>query len=111
MEFYNVNDSSVQRYLSSSQIQLNAGNALQQIAIQKYLSMFMQLDWEPFYEQRRTGVPVFDVGAGTYNDQQVPKRWLYPQNEYNVNKANVDAAVQKQYNGNDDINGVMWLLQ
>ena len=111
MRFYNVNDSSIQRYLTAPTIQLTPATALRQIAIQKYLSMFMQAGWEPFYEQRRTGIPVFDVGDGTYNDQKVPKRWLYPQNEFNVNKANVDAAVQRQYNGTDDINSVMWLLK
>ncbi|TKK71880.1 SusD/RagB family nutrient-binding outer membrane lipoprotein [Ilyomonas limi] len=111
MQFYGVPDADIQNYLATPKVKLAAATALQQIAVQKYFSMFMQAGWEPFYEQRRTGIPVFNVGDGTYNDQRVPRRWLYPQNEYNVNKANVDAAVQRQFNGDDDINGVIWLLK
>ena len=71
----------------------------------------MQSGWEAFYEQRRTGIPHFNTGPGTYNNGKVPKRWLYPQSEYDYNKANVDAAVQSQYGGDDDTNGEMWLIK
>jgi hypothetical protein len=36
---------------------------------------------------------------------------MYPEGELTNNGANLSAAVQRQYNGNDDINAVMWLLQ
>ncbi len=42
---------------------------------------------------------------------KVPKRFTYPQSEYDYNSDNLNAAVQRQYSGDDDVNKVMWLLQ
>lgn len=67
--------------------------------------------YEPFFEQRRTGIPVLAVGPGTLNGGLVPKRWMYPQGEYLNNKANVQAAVARQFPTGDNINEVMWLLK
>lgn len=41
----------------------------------------------------------------------MPVRWLYPSAEYDYNKANVEAAVQRQFNGSDEVNKLMWILQ
>lgn len=111
MKFYSIDDASIATYMTGANVVFNPANAISQIIIQKYIALFMQSGWEAFYEQRRTGVFTLDVGPGTYNNGMVPKRWLYPQTEYDYNKANLDAAVQRQYSGNDNVNGVMWLLQ
>ncbi|MDR3712734.1 MAG: SusD/RagB family nutrient-binding outer membrane lipoprotein [Puia sp.] len=105
-------DGQIQAYLAQPSVQLQSGTGLQQILTQKYISMFMNTGWEPFYNQRRTGIPVFETsGGGILNNGQVPRRWMYPTSEYNNNSTNVDAAVTSQYGGNDNINGVMWMLQ
>ena len=70
----------------------------------------MNSGWEAFFEQRRTGIPTLSVGPGTFNTR-VPKRWLYPESEYNYNADNVAAAVQRQFHGDDDVNKLMWLIQ
>jgi hypothetical protein len=102
----------IQTYLSQPAVQLTAANGLQQVLTQKYISMFMNTGWEAFYNQRRTGVPVFETsGAGILNSGAIPKRWMYPTSEYQTNPVNVDSAVKAQYPGGDDINGVMWILQ
>jgi len=111
MKFYGINDADIATYIAAPNVAFNAGTALDQIAIQKYIAMFMNSGWEPFIEQRRTGIPTFDVGPGTYNNMMVPKRWLYPQSEYDYNPKNLSNALQKQYGGNDDVNSVMWLVQ
>lgn len=104
--------SQIQAYLAEPAVQLTQANALQQILTQKYISMFMNTGWEPFYNQRRTGIPVFETaGAGILNNGMIPKRWMYPTTEYQTNAANVDSAVTAQYPNGDDINGVMWILQ
>jgi len=41
----------------------------------------------------------------------VPKRWQYPQSEYDYNPGNVRDAVEEQYGGDDDINKEMWLIR
>ncbi|HTJ12354.1 MAG TPA: SusD/RagB family nutrient-binding outer membrane lipoprotein [Dinghuibacter sp.] len=105
-------DADITTYLQQPAIQLTAANQLSQILTQKYLSMFMNTGWEPFYNQRRTGIPVFETsGTGILNNGMIPKRWMYPTSEYQTNAANVNAAVSAQYPQGDDINGVMWLLQ
>lgn len=99
-------------FLNQPAVSLQTGTELQQIVTQKYISMFMNSGYQPFYEQRRTGYPLFETaGAGILNDGKVPKRWMYPTDEYTNNAANVNRAVSSQYNGTDDINGTMWLLQ
>jgi hypothetical protein len=111
MAFYGISESDANDYLQQPNVAFNAANALYLIAIQKYIAMFMNSYWEPFMEHRRTGIPEFHVGPGTYNDMRVPKRWQYPQSEYDYNLGNVTEAVQSQYGGDDDINEEMWLIK
>jgi hypothetical protein len=111
MKFYGIGDAAIATYLAGPEVAYNASTALDQIAIQKYIAFFMNSGYESFYEQRRTGIPTLSVGPGTYNDMKVPKRWLYPQTEYDYNQSNLGTSLQSQYGGSDDVNGVMWLIQ
>lgn len=120
MEFSNYNniysEADIQAYLDQPSVALQPSTAIQQIITQKYIGMFMNSGWQPFYEQRRTGFPKFEVaGTGIINQVKgvnaVPKRWMYPIEEYTNNAANVQDAVKRQYPGGDNINGVMWLIQ
>ncbi len=111
MEFYGISNTAINDYLAQASVVFDPANAIPMIITQKYIALFMQSGWEAFFEQRRTGIPTLNVGPGTYNNGQVPKRWQYPQSEYDYNQENVEAAVDRQYNGTDNVNGVMWLLQ
>jgi hypothetical protein len=111
MSFYGVSNADITTYLAQPLVVYNPATALSQIAIQKYIALFMNGGYEAFKEQRRTGIPTLSVGPGTFNNGMVPKRWLYPQSEYDYNLANLTASLQRQYGGTDDVNGVMWLLQ
>ena len=111
MEFYGITGAAVDTYLAQPLVAFNPATALQQIAEQKYIALFMNSGWEAFLEQRRTGIPTLSVGPGTYNDGRVPKRWMYPQSEYDYNPGNLNSALQNQYGGDDDVNNAMWLLQ
>ncbi|HMC99250.1 MAG TPA: SusD/RagB family nutrient-binding outer membrane lipoprotein, partial [Ferruginibacter sp.] len=111
MSFYGITGSAVTTYLAQPNVTFNAGTALTLIAIQKYIALFMKSGWEAFMEQRRTGIPTLSVGPGTYNNGLVPKRWLYPQSEYDYNSGNLTAALQRQFAGNDNVNSAMWLIQ
>jgi hypothetical protein len=105
-------ETDMQTYLNQPALVLQPGNEIRQIITQKYISMFMNTGWQPFYEQRRTGFPVFETaGPGILNGGKIPKRWMYPTDEYNNNRINVENAVKSQYSEGDNINGVMWLLQ
>jgi len=90
-----------------------AGGAvgLTQILQQKYLALFRHSGLESYYTWRRTGVPTFTTGPGTDNGQRIALRFQYPQSERVANTKNYNAALASQYGGNDDINGVMWILK
>lgn len=95
----------------SGEAAFNSTTAIEQIVTQKYINFFMNGGWEAFYNNLRTGFPSFSVnGGGVLNNQLIPKRWMYPQDELLYNQANVEAAIQRQYT-TDNINGEMWLLK
>ena len=111
MEFYGIDPSAVEAYLQQSTVAFGEASGLEMILTQKYLAFFMNTGWEPFYNQRRTGIPTFSTdGAGILNGGRIPKRWMYPERELDLNEANVLEAIDRQY-GSDDINGEMWVLR
>lgn len=91
----------------------NDADGLKQVLTQKYIAFFQNSGWEAFYNHRRTGTPTFDVGGpGTGGGRAtLPLRWQYPDNERSTNAANYNEAVKRQFNGQDDVDAVMWLLQ
>jgi hypothetical protein len=111
MEFYGIEPDKINTYLDGRLVKYDEAQAMEQISTQKYLSYFLNTGWEAFYNQRRTGIPIFAVGPYTQNGGQVPKRWMYPQDELDNNFDNVAAAINRQYGGNDNVNGEMWLLK
>lgn len=133
MEFYGIEDgstitvtsqdddvlgtvtASVSNYLAQPSVKYAGGiTGLNQILTQKYLAFFQQAGLEAFYNQRRTGIPVFHVGPGTGfggSSPRLPKRWLYPSDETTTNKTHLDEALGRQFSGQDTKDGVMWILQ
>lgn len=93
----------------------NPEDQLKQIWMQRYLLNFMQDPITTFFLYRRTGYPVFPVNPATslnINDKNaIPLRWLYPSSELNYNKENLIEALNRQYDGVDEINKKMWLVK
>ena len=99
-------------YLAQTSVQLLGSIAdLEKIVTQKYIAMFQNSCWEPYFNFRRTGFPALTGGVGVGNGGVLPKRWSYATSEQNVNNANWKAAITKQGFNNDDINGVMWIIK
>lgn len=92
-----------------------ADNQIKQIITQKYIAGFFQnSDYTAWYENRRTGYPVFTLNTSTNLNTPAsvfPLRWMYPQKELDYNAGNVTKALQDQFNGNDDPSNAMWLLK
>lgn len=87
---------------------------LEQILYQKYLTSFMQREYESYYDYRRTGYPKFPINPKTnqnYDNTKMPMRWMYPTEEYNNNRENIDVAIKSQWNGVDDVDKLIWILQ
>lgn len=89
----------------------NGAAGLNKILLQKYLAFFQNSGWEAYFNFRRTGVPSFSTGVGIGNNGKIPKRWTYPLSEQQRNASNLQAAVQSQFGGSDDINNEIWLIK
>lgn len=102
-------------YYNQPKVIYEGGSAgLNKILLQKYLAFFQNSGWEAYYNFRRTGVPAFSTGVGignAGNNNQIPKRWTYPNSEKQRNEANLSATLASQFGGKDDINGTIWLIQ
>lgn len=100
-------------YYNQSTVAYSAtpATALKQILVQKYLALFRHSGLESYYTYRRTGIPNFTTGPGTGNSSRIPTRFQYNTQERSANTDNYNAALTSQYGGNDDINGVMWILK
>jgi len=109
--FYGVTEDPL--FWTQPEVAYQGNNAagLKQILTQKYVAFFGNSGYEAYYNYRRTGVPVFNIGPSNENGGLIPVRFSYPQSEYTNNGANVKSAVQSQFGGADTRNDVMWLLK
>ena len=86
-------------------------SGLTQILKERYIALFRHSGFESYFTYRRTGVPTFTTGPGTGNGSRIAMRYKYPGSEQTANADNYKAALQSQFGGNDDINGIMWIIQ
>jgi len=88
---------------------------LEAIITQKYLASFLQTPIMPYYDYRRTGYPKWTINPNSNMNVnasgKIPVRWKYPKIEYEKNRENLNSALQNQYEGNDEINQLMWILK
>lgn len=111
-----ITDTYINSYLASSKVKLTGTteNKIEQIISQRFISTFLQAPYDAFFENRRTGYPLFAINPESNENvpsDKLPVRWLYPQNELNYNSANVNAAISSQFGGSDDNNQLMWMLK
>ena len=90
---------------------VQGATGINQILQQKYLALFRHSGLESYFTYRRTGIPAFTTGPGTGNGNRIALRFKYPSAERTSNAKNYQAALSSQFAGNDDINGVMWILK
>ena len=109
---YNI-DMDFTAYYNQSSVLYGGNNAkgLLQIQQQRYLSLFSHSGLESYFQYRRTGVPTFGTGSGTGNSNRIAMRFQYPASEITTNTDNYKTALNNQFGGNDDINGIMWILK
>lgn len=94
-------------YIASAKVVLEAGKELERIGTQKWLAIFPdgRSGWT---EWRRTGVPdLKPTPAATNNSKKIPRRFIYPSQEYNLNGTNLAAAVSG-LSGGDTPDGRVW---
>ncbi|MCW3090025.1 MAG: putative SusD/RagB family lipoprotein [Ferruginibacter sp.] len=84
----------------------SADARLEQIMLQKYYAYFF-VDYQAWFEKRRTGYPVLPRGAGIPVENIFPSRIPYPTYLQSLNPANYTAAVAAM-GGKDDSNIKVW---
>lgn len=78
---------------------------MQLIHLQKYYAMFC-VDFQQWFEYRRTGHPFLPKGTGLVNGGKMPARLHYPVLTQNTNPTNYKNAVAAQ--GPDEISTLVW---
>ncbi len=78
------------------------------IMLQKYYALYF-IDFQQWFEYRRTGLPVLPVADGMVNNKMMPARFRFPIPVRTNNTANVAAATAVM--GPDDINTKVWWQQ
>ncbi|WP_335966912.1 SusD/RagB family nutrient-binding outer membrane lipoprotein [Galbibacter sp. PAP.153] len=111
-----ITDNYIEAYIESAEVKLSSdpNTQMEQIITQKYLSTFLQSPLSAFFENRRTGYPYFEINPASNQNEpsnKLPVRWMYPSDEVQYNLEHVNEATNRQYNGGDDNNGIMWILQ
>lgn len=79
--------------------------SLARIQLQKYLALIF-VDYQQWFEYRRTGFPVLPAAAGMLNNGVMPSRLPYPVNVKISNPDKYNEAVSSM--GGDDINVKVW---
>jgi hypothetical protein len=83
----------------------SAAAQLEKIMLQKYYAFFF-VDYQAWFEKRRTGYPVLPRGSGIPAENQFPYRIPYPTYLQSLNAENLAAAVREM--GGDDSNIKVW---
>ena len=79
---------------------------LEQIMLQKYYAYFF-VDFQSWFEKRRTGYPVLPRGSGIPAENNFPYRIPYPTYLQSLNPESLDAAVRTMGGDNSDLK-VWW---
>lgn len=94
-----------------------ADEQLKQIWLQRYILNLFQDPLTSYFEYRRTGYPEFPVNPETNLNpdpnfkNKIPVRWTYPGGENSNNQANLEEALNRQFDGYDEVNRLMWILK
>ncbi|MDR3268583.1 MAG: SusD/RagB family nutrient-binding outer membrane lipoprotein [Tannerella sp.] len=111
-----INEAYITSHLANPVLQLtgNPESDIEKIIEQKYIASFLQYQRDTYLDYRRTGYPRLPINPSTSLNLVTDKmqvRIKYPSGELSYNQANLTEAVQRQFNGFDDENQLMWLLK
>jgi hypothetical protein len=79
----------------------------EKISTQRYISMFFQAH-QGWAEYRRTGYPKIWIGGEVGIINSIPRRFTYPDDEYQKNEDNVKAAAGRLTGSGDKMDSRVW---
>ena len=85
-------------YLAQPAVVYSSATWKQKIGQQKYIALYNR-GWDEWIEWRRLDVPVLQLATGAVSE--IPKRFVYPIPEQNLNTANYEAASASLGGGGD----------
>lgn len=104
MQSFGVSDEDTKKYTDKM---TGTPYSLEDVITQKYISMYPTCALEAWTEWRRTGFPTLNQPAGAPKAISI-ERYIYPVAEGNLNKANLDKAIEGLSNAKDDYNSRVW---
>jgi len=105
-QWNNGDISGVAYMLEQPEIKYNPARAIEQISKQRWVHLFLN-GYEAWAEWRRTGYPQLQAPTEN-NSRQIPRREAYPVQEAQNNSLHYNQAVQRQFDGVNDLNGRVW---
>jgi hypothetical protein len=104
MDQWGADTSQLEEFMNQSEIAYNPATAIEQIATQRWVHLFMH-GYEGWAEYRRTGFPTNMVAP---DGAEVPNRQIYIETEQFNNTDNYNEAVQRQFGGSESLYGNVW---
>lgn len=95
-------------FIASAKVKLDGGaDDLKKIGTQRWLTFYPRGD-QGWAEWRRTGFPILAPAPAAINSsKKIPRRYIYPSAEANLNGENYKTAVSK-VTGGDNADGKVW---
>jgi len=103
---WNGNTDGLESFLAQAEVQYNAEDAIEKIAYQKWVHLFMH-GYEAWAEWRRTGFPILSPPENN-SGRDIPLRQAYPTQEFQNNQDNYQEAVQRAFGGEDEPEKSVW---
>ena len=104
MDQWGADISTLDEFMSQPEIAYNSDTALEQIATQRWVHLFMH-GYEGWAEYRRTGYP---NNMSAPDGAEVPNRQMYIETEQFNNTENYNEAIQRQFGGAESLYGKVW---
>tara|TARA_B110000977_G_C11088164_1_gene495617 strand:+ start:2034 stop:3455 length:1422 start_codon:yes stop_codon:yes gene_type:complete len=105
MDQWGISATDAAAYLAQSDVQYNAASAMEQIATEKWVSLYLQ-GFEAWAEWRRLDYPQLNAAPDALSGNGIPTRYGYSANTAALNEANYNAAVSTQ--GADTQDTKLW---
>lgn len=106
-----ISDAKINGYLATNPYKTGGtvAHQLEQIQIQKWVSLFLEDEYEIFSNWRRTGYPVLTPTnyPGNLTGGKIPTRFVIPDSEETYNKSNFMEARARQ-GGTNTLSSVVW---
>ena len=103
MAYWGVAAEAIDPYLAQPEVAYDG--TLELLMIQKTLALW-NVDYQGWFDYRRTGVPALEAGPDNLNQDRYPVRFLYPDSEQAENEENFNRAVEAI--GGNTINSKGW---